>query len=287
MKSPDVKVQDVKSQATILGLLIGSIIILVSVSYLVYDLIYKVGENKNTIAIGSLVFKDSIQFSKQILYIVFFGAISVMSFLQLFKDIFPIQRFYNRNAFDKWLNVSDKNSRRKLRESIVRLAMAGSQRELFKLKADQIANQINIATQVALDNPTLNKTILKNLARQRTSDVNTMIKYLKMNKKERLQSEDIEDDFIQARNRVENILQRNIDTLQVLLVSGWNRTMRFYSLIITGISILIIVESIDFNILGRSSYTIAAAILFAIVISHFSNILRDIVTLIQTQKLKD
>jgi hypothetical protein len=170
------------------------------------------------------------------------AGIVAMAILQVIKELTPIRRAFQRRWMHDWIerrcdefNENDevRHIRPRAAEAdMMDLATGGDERAFFDLPAEQLVAQMNAAAQAALDYPSKHRDLLAMISEGAdVEDINRVLDPPSSGKEP-------EPDYLDARNRIGNRIQRNLDGMQISLSSRWQLWMQIAALSIT----VIIVE---------------------------------------------
>ncbi len=206
--------------------------------------------------------------------------IITMALLQLFKDLLPSRRIFQRNWFENWLaeaSTAQKlgaNAAQQSLTQLVDLATAGDDKALFDLPVEQFTGQINAAVQAVLDQPDQYQTLVRLLA-QRAND-----KDVKLLFKKRPTAGAALAQYLEARNRVTRQIQRTLDAVQIAMSNSWKRLLHWLSVLVSAAIIgaaLTIYGGPEIWLGPTYGYALAAALLGAFI----APVARDLVSAIQ------
>ncbi len=205
----------------------------------------------------------------------------------------PIKTFYrpiyHRNKIFSWLAghtvIKDRFSSRKEIDEIMRdlllLSGGGAKMGFYDLPMRNISGQISLASQTVLDSPTVySRLLIALLGKSYTrEDVQLDVRILT----EMSPSIRTEDPlYFEARNRLANHIQRNIDALQITSVFQWKRLIHLLCISIGFISAaygtFVFAKNIDWG----------SKFLFVILLGYMgallASFLRNLLTLLQRNK---
>ena len=196
--------------------------------------------------------------------------------VQLFKDLLPIRRKFQRRFLASWfstrLSARKTIGQQQLPEAeteLIRLSTGGDRSAFYDLEPAQLCGQINSAAQMALAYPDRHPGLLQFLAPEADeADIHTIVQYARLTKEEK-QTENI-DPVLDARNRVTHHLQRSIDALQIAMSFRW----KFYVQIVIYLVCFILAFVCLFAV-KRGPYTVAEAIAVAVVAGFLSPVISD------------
>lgn len=204
-------------------------------------------------------------------------AIVATAFVQLLKDLLPIRRHFQRKFLANWFSErlsarSKKVEDKQLKEAevdLIHLATGGDRSAFYDLEPAQLCGQINSAAQLALAYPQRHPGLLRFLAPEADpADIDTIVQHAQLTPEQK-QSASV-DPVLDARNRVTYHLQRSIDALQIAMSFRW----KFYLQIVI-YTICFVLALVGLFAARRDEYTIAEAIVAAIVAGFLSPIISD------------
>lgn len=211
-----------------------------------------------------------------------------MALLQLVKELTPLRTWYQRVWVKDWVASRIDVSRNVLPASLgksipsnadalnqlVELATGGDEHALFELTAEQMVAQMNAAAGAALDYPKkYAKLVMVLSAGADAQDVAAVV-----GGPARTTAKDPGADYLDARNRVGNRIQRNLDGLQISLSSRWKLWMQIFALVLTVVLILLGIWYA--NVLNPSTFV--AGIFAGIVGGYIAPVTRDLVAALQS-----
>jgi len=206
--------------------------------------------------------------------------IVTMALLQLFKDLLPSRRVFQRNWFENWLTEAagaqklGTNAAQQSLTQLVDLATAGDDKALFDLPVEQFTGQINAAVQAVLDQPDQYQNLVRLLARRANS------KDVKLLFKKRPASGAALEHYMEARNRVTRQIQRTLDAVQIAMSNSWKRLLHWLSVMVSAAIIgaaLTIYGGAEIWRGPTYGYALATALLGAFI----APVARDLVSAIQ------
>src|SRR5262249_25710559 len=147
--------------------------------------------------------------------------------VQLFKDLLPIRRGFQRRFLASWFSkrLSGKKAigQQQLLEAeteLIRLATGGDRSAFYDLEPAQLCGQMNSAAQMALAYPDRHPALLRFLAPEADeTDIHTIVQHAQLTPEQK-KSTNV-DPILDARNRVTHHLQRSIDALQIAMTFRW------------------------------------------------------------------
>jgi hypothetical protein len=211
------------------------------------------------------------------------GVVS-MAILQVIKELTPIRRGFQRwwvrgwiaqrcNAFKAGTQIQ-KIDPQKAEDDLIDLSTGGDDRAFFELAAEQLIAQMNAAAQAALDTPSRYKDLLAMLSEGvPVEDLEIVIAYVPIAEQPSPQN------FLDARNRVANRIQRNLDGMQIALASRWQFWMQGAALAIT---VVIVELAVMWDPVRRSFATAVLAIPVGIVGGYIAPVAKDLVAALKS-----
>lgn len=177
------------------------------------------------------------------------GTIS-MALLQAAKDAFPLRRWFQRSWLRDWMARASVPPRgteppkltwgaQAAETQLVELSTAGDARAFFELPVEQLCGQMLSAAHVAVDYPDKYRDLLLCLAHSaRGTDVSAVLnpppeaqkKLDDLSPDERKRM----TDYVDARNRVNHMVQRAIDSVQIAMGFRWKWLLQMAAMLISG-----------------------------------------------------
>ncbi len=208
-----------------------------------------------------------------------FIAMAVIEFIKPF-----IRKQFYKAHFENWLQIPHKtavsNRLKKYeveikntlnsKKTFIELTIAGDTNLLYKLPVENLCGQLNNAAEMIIANPRKYPLLLLSLFGSNLDH----LKYLDENID--IFNQSGEGDFINSRNRIAHLIQRNIDRLQISLSLKWKYLLKSYSIIFS-IAVAIIGVAVFNQSTSMDSSTIFYIILAGILGSYISTLLRDII----------
>jgi len=196
--------------------------------------------------------------------------------VELFKDLLPIRRKFQRRFLASWfskrLSARKAIGRQQLLEAeteLIRLATGGDRSAFYDLEPAQLCGQINSAAQMALAYPDRHPALIRFLAPEADeTDIQTIVQHAGLTQEQK-QTENI-DPLLDARNRVTHHLQRSIDALQIAMSFRWK-----FCLQIVIYAVCFILAFVCLFAVKRGPYTAAEAIAVAVVAGFLSPVISD------------
>ena len=194
-------------------------------------------------------------------------AISVIAtaVVELFKDLFPIRRNFQRGFLAKWFSdrltaQSKAPTHAELlaaEADLVHLATGGDRSAFYDLETPQLCGQMNAAAQIALAYPDRHQGLLRFLAPE--ADEGDLSK-IQAGATASPSAGTEMNELLDARNRVTHHLQRSIDALQIAMGFRW----KFYLQIVIYV-VCFACAFISLYAVKRGAYTLWEAIAVGIV----------------------
>ncbi len=208
------------------------------------------------------------------------GALS-MAILDAIKNFSPIRRWFHSRWIRRWIEVRTAtfNTSGLLPQidpgktiiQLIDLSTGGEEHALFNLPSEQLIAQINAAAQAALDYPQRYAEVLASLSQG--ADREDVQQLLDVGSG----TGDVDQRVLDARNRVGNRIQRNLDGAQIALKDRWQLIMQL-------VAMFIAILLLELAVLFSSSGDIAAAVLaipIGIAGGYLAPVLRDLVVALQ------
>ncbi len=223
-------------------------------------------------------------------YHFFTAAIAVgllsMAIIQMFKDILPVRRWFQRSWVQKWLRLKRSAEYLAAEKDLVQLATDGDYNSFYNLPIEQLCGQANAAAQAALDNPKMHALLLRCLGSEADpNDLSTIIGGPPPEaRKPRAQFAPDDpslgrvDDYVDARNRVAHQIQRAIDSLQVSAGQRWKFWIQLLSM---AISLIIACLGVSFFGELYGWQRVETIIAVALLGGFFAPIARDLIAGLQ------
>lgn len=240
------------------------------------------------------------------------GALS-MALLQTAKNLLPLRLWFQRCHVQNWLAhratqaaaaakaagasfAAPPASVPQAQTDLVHLATAGDAGALYSLPIEQLCGQINAATQVLLDYPSLHWNLLRCLASEaqpadlaliNPPDPAAHAARKMLLRKPAVTLTDAEhnqvDDYVAARNRVSHQIQRAVDALQISVSFRWKFWMQLSSILLSaalGVTTLLIGNAY-FDMRLTAARECALIILTAILSGFLAPVARDLVAALE------
>ena len=148
--------------------------------------------------------------------------IFAMAIIEIVKLIFQPRYLLQKFIFVQWLTENNRSAA----QDIIRLSTGGHERLLYQLPIERMVGQIDAAAQIALSYPSNYRNIIYALAQN--ADSNDLEAITADNQQaENLQS------FSDARNRIANMIQRNLDALQLRIEGYWARGSQIAAVVLS------------------------------------------------------
>ncbi len=198
-----------------------------------------------------------------------------MLLIQIIKELTPMRRNYQMQKVKTWLEDKAKASTVDIKKAdagksyaqLIDLATGKDEKALFELPTEQMVAQMNAAAQAAMDYPKDHKDLLVALSSGAAREDVTRV----------TDGAPADAAAHDARVRVSNRIQRNLDALQITVSADWKWQMQVASIILTvGIVELAIWAS------NASSQAHLLGVLIGIAGAYFAPITRDIVAAVQS-----
>ena len=238
------------------------------------------------------------------------GALS-MALLQTAKNLLPLRLWFQRHHVEHWLaqragqaaasakaagSSTPAAGVAQAQADLVHLATAGDADALYSLPIEQLCGQINAATQVLLDYPSLHWNLLRCLASEaqpadlaliNPPDPAAHAARKMLLRKPAVTLTDAEhnqvDDYVAARNRVSHQIQRAVDALQISVSFRWKFWMQLASILLSaalGVATLLIGNAY-FDMHLTAAREGALIILTAILSGFLAPVARDLVAALE------
>lgn len=218
------------------------------------------------------VIADELKHPYSLLSVTLVVGLASMALIQLFKDLLPVRRWFQRSWVRNWLNgkksqldrhperwsfaqvaVSlSKNMPRQApyhaedtdtaESELVQLAADGDDKAFYNLPIEQLCGQMNAAAQAVLDHPMDYPSLLLHLGcLSSTEDIRLLLSPPPSSRPTNTQGEidpaaqQAIQNFVDARNRVTHQIQRAIDALQVSSGTRWKLWIQIFSIVLSGL----------------------------------------------------
>lgn len=212
--------------------------------------------------------------------------LATMAVLQVIKDLTPARRWFQQRLFEQWVGRRAQDTGQNTQDALtdlVSLATAGDAECLYELAIEQLAGQVNAATQVVLDYPTRHEALLRVLAYGASEeDLRSLFgpppqrRTGEMPEAER----QVLTTFVDARNRVTHQIQRSLDALQITIGSRWKWLLQLCSVIFSGVFIFVALA-----LFAPGSVASSRRVIFGLVVAILGGFLapvaRDLVAALQ------
>jgi len=207
--------------------------------------------------------------------------IATMATLQMVKDLFRLQWYFNRWQVRRWLgqragrchehDASFAPDAGWAHGELITLATAGDEDAFYSLDCQQIAAQMAAASQIALDYPRrYTDLFLCLVAEAEPADVKRVL-----GPPPRPAAKDA---WIGARNRVGHQVQRTLDGLQISLTNRWKRSNQVVSYMLNVLFVMLALRSLNARL---TSMPIVDSMLIALLSGFLAPVAKDLVTALQ------
>lgn len=188
-----------------------------------------------------------------------------MALIQTMKDMFSLRSFYQRSQIRKWIGErlselerwkymipagdgtisvisNNRDNILQMEEKLLELSVNGDAKALYSLPIEQLCGQLNTALQVCLDYPQQHARLLALFgARANPDDIRKVLEYVPGNIPGELltqrQQQQVSE-YMDARNRLSNQVQRAIDSIQVSVGHGWQYNLQLSSIVVSSLLVL-------------------------------------------------
>ena len=190
-----------------------------------------------------------------------------MALIQTLKDMFPLREIFHKanikqwitdqrkpvqNHIDHFFNINkEKNqspNQKKIlpemlfsatdqdlvKKDLLKLTVNGNEGALYALPIEQLCGQINSASQICLDYPSLHSSLLLTLAANTSSADLFKVMFPDRSLNERSSAED-KKEYTDARNRVAHQIQRAIDSIQISIGYKWELWLKIGSIVVSSV----------------------------------------------------
>ena len=212
------------------------------------------------------------------------GTIS-MAIVQLIKELTPIRRAFQRQWLRRWFEMRARRLRlhkgtdRKLARPdpyegfrmLIELAIGGDADSFFDLAAEQLVAQMNAAALAALDYPKRHRDLL--LVLSEGADLKDVARVMVG------VSGPSSQPYHDARNRVGNRIQRNLDGVQIALGNRWRLYMQSLAIALT---VILIEAAVLWNAREFHLPTFFLAIVIGVIGGYLAPVARDLVAALQS-----
>ncbi len=207
--------------------------------------------------------------------------IATMAALQMVKDLFRLQWYFNRWQVRRWLSQRARRCHEHdasfspdagwAHVQLITLATAGDEDAFYSLDCQQIAAQMAAASQIALDYPRLYIHLFLCLAAEaEPADVRRVL-----GPPPRPAAKIA---WIAARNRVAHQVQRTLDGLQISLTNRWKRSNQVVSYMLNVLFVMLALRSLNAKL---TSMPIVDSMLVALLSGFLAPVAKDLVTALQ------
>jgi hypothetical protein len=219
-----------------------------------------------------------------------------MVVVQLLKDLLPVRRVWQR----WWIQSVVRQQAAKVNANptqvlgdLINLATAGNARALYDLPVERLGGQFNAAAQVVLDFPARHTDLLRVLAAGADSaDVQTLL----TQRPQALtlaaapatavpaapanpQQNQALVGFVDARNRVANQVQRNLDALQIAMGFRWKLILQIFSLAV-GVACAVAIARVWTGPADERA-SMPGSMVVGILAGFFSTVARDLLAVLE------
>jgi hypothetical protein len=120
-------------------------------------------------------------------------------------------------------------------KTLIELAAGGRRRALFQLPSDQLVAQMNAAAQIVIAYPKTYRDLLWVLSQGAPiKDVNTLMRHSSDGRSRSKEDETQRSEpYLDARNRITHIVQRNLDAIHIALANDWKLCMQSAAILIS------------------------------------------------------
>ena len=199
------------------------------------------------------------------------AGVVAMAILQVIKELTPIRHAFQRQWVGRWIAARCEDFNKN--PGVQSIGAGGAETDLIDLAAEQLIAQMNAAAQAALDYPGKHRDLLAMISEGvEVADIEAVLAYVPR------AEESPPQEYLDARNRVGNRIQRNLDGMQISLSSRWQFWMQ-------GAALLITVIIIEVAIVGAGSATFGAMVLgvpIGIVGGYIAPVARDLVAALRS-----
>jgi hypothetical protein len=198
--------------------------------------------------------------------------------VQLFKELFPIRRHFQRSFLAAWFSDRSEAHSRKIEtqqlldaeKDLIHLSTGGDRAAFYDLEPPQLCGQMNSAAQMALAFPDRHPALLRFLAPEADDgDLQILVEGSKATTPSANTAST--GALLDARNRVTHHLQRSIDALQISMGFRW----KFYVQIVIYV-ICFVLAFVCLFAVKSGIYTIAEAIAVAVCAGFLSPVINDL-----------
>lgn len=207
--------------------------------------------------------------------------IATMATLQMFKDLFRLQWYFNCWQVRRWLGRRARRAHEHdptftpdaggAHAELVTLATAGDGDALYSLDTQQVPAQMAAASQIALDYPRRYVHLFLCLAAE--ADPRDVKRLLGPAPRPAAK-----DAWIAARNRVGHQVQRTLDGLQISLTNQWRSLNQVVSYGLNVLFVMLALRSLNARL---TSTPIVDSMLVALLSGFLAPVAKDLVTALQ------
>ena len=225
-----------------------------------------------------------------------------MAILDVFKNFTPIRRWFQTGWIGRWIDKRAQQFNGELSAlpskpiapietdqtiaQLVELSTGSEHRAFYDLPSEQLVAQMNAAAQVAFDYPSRYASVLAALSQG--ADIKDVLLTLGASTAnlppgapepaaDPAGDASLQQEIANARNRVGNRIQRNLDGAQIALGNRWQLYMQLSAIVIA----IVLLET---SVLASSSGDLGAAVLaipIGIAGGYFAPVARDLVVALQ------
>lgn len=217
-----------------------------------------------------------------------------MAILQVIKELTPVRAGYQRRWLERWfraraqnftVNATKTDSREAFKKylpinaeeaqrSLVGLATGGEADAFYDLPIEQVVAQMNAAAQIALEYPKIHFPLLAVLSEG--ADIRDVARIAAS--PEATSRKTPEPGFLDARNRVGNRIQRNLDGIQIAFGNRWRRLLQLTAI---GLTIVFIELAIFTKVDNYGLLTFVVGVALGVVGGYLAPVTRDLVAALQ------
>jgi hypothetical protein len=236
------------------------------------------------------------------------AAVGVLSMAvqEVVKDLIPIRAWFHKRKLERWIGQRASGKDQAVKDLLLMLATGGNESALYELPVTGMMGQITMASRVALASPLQFEPLLRALAGAQVGcDVNTIVQAARdeearaesrrlgaerpldpvANDSERQRREQAQIDVEQARIRVGNLVERNIDALQISVSSRWeywNKVAAFVlSWVVTDVALWLYLYSTNINMSIFDRPLLETTIAAGVIGGFVAPIAKDLVAALQ------
>ena len=189
-----------------------------------------------------------------------------MALIQTLKDMFPLREIFHKANIKQWITDQRKpvdnhigyfqkynekiqspdqkkilpemlfsaTDQDLVKKDLLKLTVNGNEGALYALPIEQLCGQINSASQICLDYPSLHSSLLLTLAANTSSADLFKVMFPDRSLNERSSAED-KKEYTDARNRVAHQIQRAIDSIQISIGYKWELWLKIGSIVVSSV----------------------------------------------------